>query len=121
MTPYIGIPPVLQQYVHEQTTCTTIVKSLHDVDEGRLGNITGLMLLKQITYLGMVTGMQNWRESMHCSLACKIAFMHDAGNTGVNLEVPIEIGAIKGEVKGIALNNVMKRLQSTILKGHRCQ
>ncbi len=66
---------LLQTYVHEQTP--TFVKSLHD--GGRLGYITRLMLVKQIRYLGMVTGLQNWQESRHCSLARKIAFMHDAG------------------------------------------
>ncbi len=46
----IGMTSLLQPYVHEQTT--TIVKSLHD--GGRLGYITRLLLVKQITYLGMV-------------------------------------------------------------------
>ncbi len=98
----MGMTSLLQPYVHEQTT--TIVKSLHD--GGRLGYITRLMLVKQITYLGMVTGIQHWQESRHCSLARKIAFMHDAG---INLKGPMEIA-----LKGNALNNVMKRLQGTI-------
>ncbi len=98
----IGMTSLLQPYVHEQTT--SIVKSLHD--GGRLGYITRLMLVKQITYLGMVTGIQTWQESRHCSLARKIAFMHDAG---IKLKGPMEIA-----LKGNALNNVMNRLQSTI-------
>ncbi len=85
---------------------TSIVKSLHD--GGRLGYITRLMLVKQIiiTYLGMVTGIQTWQESRHCTLARKIAFMHDAG---IKLKGPMEIA-----LNGNALDNVMKRLQSTI-------
>ncbi len=66
------------------------------------------MLVKQITYLAMVTGIQTWQESRHCSLARKIAFMHDAG---IKLKGPMEIALF---IKGNALNNVMKRLQSTI-------
>ncbi len=79
----IGKTSLLQLYVHEQTT--VIVKSLHD--GGRLGYVTRLMLVKQIKHLGKVTGIQTWQESRQCSLAHKIAFMHDAG---INLKGPME-------------------------------
>ena len=71
----LGMTSLLHPYVQEQTN--TIVKCLQD--GGRLGNITKLMLLKQIQNLGMVSDMHAWQESRFCSIARKVAFMDEAG------------------------------------------